>query len=313
MKPKNNRIIRFIISLNLLTASHSQTHAQLSPDTCALGEFYNVTCDKLARFDVYATRDFSKESAIKTKHDTLPGNFPYLIERKTHRLWLTSADSPQEVKQNRLEFYQQSLSLYPNESFEHHFWCNDLSLIPQTVAKLQSFTTPVILHEMKEISPDFIAKKLYEKFLQDKMFAFAGEIARQEILVHEGGLYTDIGMEQISDVDRYFKHYELLMCISFKWVDNHFIAAKKNSPFLTQALALVAQLPSTLAQANINLYGQQLHHLLTVGTWQLVAALTNQTFGPDSFLYEGIDFRVHGLGTWHSDLEKLTVNYLNAD
>ncbi len=278
-----------------------------------LASLENITRAELERFNPSPERNFINEMGFKTIRDALSQDTPYLIEPKTHRIWLTSSESPREVKPDRLAFYEKSLALYADTSFEHHFWCNDLSLIPQTVSALQSFTTPIILHEISEISQNFIAKKLYKKFLNDRLFAFAGEIARQEILLQEGGLYTDIGIEKISNLDPYFRHYDLLMCISFSWVDNHFLAAKKGSPFLAKSLSLIDRLPSTLATHAITPESKSIHWLLTVDTWQLVAAITNHTFGPEAFLYEGIDYRVHGLGTWYSDEEKLTVDYLNAD
>jgi 2'-5' RNA ligase len=40
-------------------------------------------------------------------------------------------------------------------------------------------------------------------------------------------MYTDIGMEQLRDIEWAFKKYDRVMCITGSWVDTHFIAAAK--------------------------------------------------------------------------------------
>ena len=223
---------------------------------------------------------------------------PYKIEPKTHRLWLTSPENPTGPPREQLEFYKKSLQFYKNKPFKHHFWCNGIHLIPETIAMIQSFNPPVIIHEISEIIDQFKLKPLFEKLMRDKLFSFASDIARQEILVQQGGLYNDIGIEQTTDLEHYFRKYERIQCIRWGWIDTHFIAAPKGSKFYVQSLLMIEPIMKAALQKGLTIPHQHTHEFLEARTWQLVAAMEQQPLTPVGFVFADKEYIPHGLGSW---------------
>ena len=236
----------------------------------------------------------------------------YMIEPKTHRMWLTSRDSPREVYKYRLKYYETSLKHFKGKPFEHHFWCNDKSLIPETIKFIKRFEIPVIFHEFSEVLDQFINKKLFLKLLEDRMYSFALDIARQEILLLMGGLYADLSIEQLTDVEWYFKKYSLVHVIKEKQLETHFIAAAKGTHFLLNALTLIAPLMRSVVESSIQIPVGKEHMYLETKTWQLVAVMANMTFMSEAFFMEGHDYRHHGQGSWRDYARKITAQYLSG-
>ncbi len=223
---------------------------------------------------------------------------PYKIEPRTHRLWLTSPENPTEPSREQLRFYKESLQFYKDKPFEHHFWCNGVHLIPETIAMIQSFNVPVIIHEISEIIDQFNIKPLFEKLMSDKLFSFASDIARQEILVQQGGLYNDIGIEQTTDIEHYFRKYERIQCIRRVWIDTHFIAAPKGSTFHTQSLLMIEPLMKAALQKGLTVPHLRTHEFLEARTWQLVAAMEEKPLTSVGFVFADKEYTPHGLGSW---------------
>ena len=270
---------------------------------CELGALYKIPCSQVRQgFKDHYDR------FIKTFKDPISANAPYTIEPKTHRIWLTSPEEPMEAPFDRLAFYNSSLQFYRDKPFEHHFWCNGVHLIPQTIATLKSFNVPIIIHDIQEIIGQFITKKLFQKLLNDKMFAFSSDLARQEIVLLNGGLYIDIGLEQVRDIESYFRKYQQIhYATADHWIDIGLIGAPKGAEFLKACLTLVKDLPKILQlipspASPLNLLGR--------GTWQLMIA--SETFRPVSLalLYENLDFKHHGLLSWRKKFSDFTVAYV---
>ncbi len=151
---------------------------------CDLASYLNITCESIGRFPFFhILREHDHERTLRKISELVSPEAPYIIEPKTHRLWLTSHKNPREVPTSHLAFYSKSLQLYKGKPFVHHFWCNDKTLIPKTIARIQRFKVPVIIHELNEIMNCFIAKDLFKKLFDDGLFSFASDIARQEILI----------------------------------------------------------------------------------------------------------------------------------
>ena len=281
---------------------------------CDLASYLNITCESIGRFPFFhILREHDHEHTLRQISELVSPDAPYSIEPKTHRLWLTSQDSPREVPTSHLAFYSKSLQFYKGKPFVHHFWCNDKTLIPRTIARIQRFKVHVIIHELNEIMDNFIAKDLFKKLFDDGLFSFASDIARQEILIQEGGMYTDIGMEQLRDIEWAFKKYDRVMCISGSWVDNHLIAAKKNSPFYVNSLNLLVPIVKYMLEQKINLSPHDRAMFLTVRLWQLVEAMEGKSTQRESFFYESIDYQWHGLGSWKHLTSRLSLTYLAGE
>ena len=265
---------------------------------CALGDFYNLTCGKVWNAIIPYEEEFPKNNDI-----SFVPNASYLIEPNTHRMWLTSLQNPHEVSTDRLEFYKKSLQFYKDKNFTHHFWCNNKNLIPRTIAIIQNFNVPVIIHEISEIQDSFITKGIYEKFLNDNYFAYASDLARQEILLQLGGLYADIGIEQLRDIEPLFKKHETLFVISAEWggLNSFTLGAKKQSPLLNQTLTFIHQAATILSELPVmpdpfTLVGLPIWH-----GWRIFLAFSSPELTTVGFVYKDKDVKWNGHGSWWKD------------
>ncbi len=284
----------------------------LPPYVCEIGVLYNVTCDKIARLPIInlERNDILERERVKAAQESISIDMPYLIPTKTHRMWLTSSDTPKEVPLVQLGYYNSSLQHYLGKDFEHHFWCNDRTLIPQTIEIIKSFNVPVIIHEIAEVIEIFITKSIFQKLIKYKMFAFASNLARREILVQHGGLYADIGIEQLTDLEWVFKKSNKIICVHNSWLDNHFLASEKNSDFFKEGLKIILPVMRLIKSTPISITAAGIHGYLSIRSWQLVAAVKNMTTFTDLMFYEGRDYKYHGMRTWDGMQEKLSLDYL---
>jgi hypothetical protein len=275
---------------------------------CALGELYNLTCGQIWNAPKPYEEEFLKKSNV-----SLPQSTSYIIEPKTHRIWLTSPQNPQEVSPDLLGFYKKSMQFYIGKPFTHHFWCNNKNLIPKTIATIQSFNVPVIIHEISEIQDSFITEGVYAKFLNEDLFSFASNIARQEILLQYGGLYADIGMEQLVDLDPYFKHYEWIL---FTWQENSlwdgFVAIKKSDPVLKNSLTLLQQLPQILRLLPVVPTPITLTGLITFHLWRIFS-LQMQPHTKIICMNQNLIANEHGFASWYGYLNTLSIESFSLD
>ncbi len=265
----------------------------------ALGALYNLTGIELSR----AHKPY-EEVFYQTRDEPISSDAPNIIDPQTHRIWLTSADATKEVSADRLAFYNHSLQFYKDKPFEHHFWCNDKNLIPETIKTIRNFNVPVIIHEVGEIEEMFITKKLYKSLLEGKHFAVACNLARQEILLQYGGLYMDIGLEQLRDIGDYFKRYDWIQTLGNGYnkvgLNDFALGAPKGSAFLKRALNFSSKIPQMLSKLPVFPNGHTLVLLNTLHAWQVVWATESASKTKLGFVYKDSDFNYHGLSSWHN-------------
>ncbi len=263
---------------------------------CAVGNLYNLTCSEVLN----AHKPYEQEF-LKNRGTPISSDAPYLIEPRTHRIWFTLPEDFREVPRDRLKFYNSSLQFYKDKPYEHHFWCNNASLIPQTIATIKSFNVPVTIHEISEIEENFIAQKLFQHFLRDNHLSKAGNIARQEILLQYGGLYSDIGLEQMIDLDDYFQKYSWIQVIGPDSLTNSYtLGAPKNYPFLKNTLQFVRDIPKTVASLDVLPDTWSCAWLTTSYGWKIFWGLKQVATDSVGFVYHNADFKYHGFASWHN-------------
>ena len=261
---------------------------------CNIATNYNIKCPQL-----WAAQGLREDAFNTYRNDPIPDDAPFLIEPKTHRIWFTSPDAPKEVPTDRLAFYANSLQFYKDKSFEHHFWCNGAHLIPQTIKIIKQFVPPVIIHEIIEVEDTFITKPLFRSFLKDRHFSKASNLARQELLLKFGGLYADIGLEQLKDIEEYFKKYEWISVV-WKWLDIYIFASQMNSPTLRSSLNFINQMPKLVALSSVAPAAKSCLSFTSTDAWRLSWALEKDPKNSTGFLYEGVEVKHHGLASWYS-------------
>lgn len=187
----------------------------------------------------------------------LPKNTPCIPEI-THRVWVTkegaSAVEPDPMMVTR---YIDSLKILPKH-FRNIFWCTDKSRLPQTIRRLEEVNVeireiaeffdeiqrdPRMLHEEDSAAagrPIIIAKHLFDALSNDGRKTNANDILRRLIVLHHGGLYSDMGFRFERDISELLKLYDY-MFVLYEWqcLDHSLFAARPQDPLLRKELELL--------------------------------------------------------------------------
>ncbi len=290
---------------NIMTPYLARLHTVTSRWLCPIGDIYDLSCETVT--------SAPKPQFIKflESKEQINGTEPLqVIDKHTHRMWLTNPHEPQEVPLSRLRNYAHSLEFYRGLSYTHHFWTNDPELIPETIALIELFSLPVIIHSISEIEDSFIQKDLFHKLFNDNLFSFASDIVRQELIVLFGGIYADIGIKQLVYLDHYFQHYDRIQCIRDGWIDTHFIAGPKGSDFFKKSLHLLTPLMQEVKERGLEIPTSHVHEFLEARTWQLVSAMEKEPYPAVGFIFAGTHYSTYGLGSWRGFVNDVTVSYL---
>lgn len=222
------------------------------------------------------------------------------IQPIVHRIWLTGEDCPEEVPFELLNYYKRSMIFW--SLGEQHFWCMNQSKIPHTVQYLRDLG--VHIHDINEISDAFITKKLFDKLIQDKLFGFASNLARFEVMLKCGGLYADIGLEQVTDVQKLYNKFDALFYVKTHGeLDICAFAFEKNSLFIREHLEFIARLPE-IASLRFELDFKGVPEQAITTSYPIMAALPSFYARNNQlrigFLKSQDDFVYHGMRKWQS-------------
>ncbi|RZI46284.1 glycosyltransferase [Candidatus Finniella inopinata] len=145
----------------------------------------------------------------------------------THRIWITSADSPVEASTERLGIYLKSLKKLQSKAWTHHFWCINKNKIPQTIQTLQASEVPIVIHELEEIYAKMKVKHIFDAYYEDKQFCLASDIARQEVIYLYGGLYSDLGADFLTDLEPFLNKYTYIFWYNGLYIDQTFFGYRQ--------------------------------------------------------------------------------------
>jgi len=223
----------------------------------------------------------------------------YLIPTITHRIWLTDHEQPQEVPADKLEHYQASLHHFTDPAGRHMFWCFNPGDIPETVRILRTFNPPVEIHTIAEVSGNFKCTPLINKLLSDKLFGFASNIIRKEVLFQLGGVYNDIALRQECDISPILKQMRHVFYLNENgFTDVCLMGFEKESEFLQRDLLLIASL-SELAKKN-KFSGGGLYPQSWTTSSALVTTGTSKQWEGVYYMRQNREFTYHGMRLWNS-------------
>jgi hypothetical protein len=231
----------------------------------------------------------------------LPANqeSKYLIPPITHRIWLTDRDQPKEVPADKLEHYLASLQHFKDPASRHMFWCFNPDDIPETVKILRTFKPPVEIHTIDEVAENFKCAPLINKLLRDKLFGFASNIIRKEVLFQLGGVYNDIALRQKCDIAPVLKQMRHIFYLNEGGcVDVCFMAFEKESEFLRRDLLLIGSLSELAKKIKFSI------NLLYPQNWTTSSALittgTSKQWEGVYYMRQNREFTYHGMRLWNS-------------
>jgi hypothetical protein len=154
----------------------------------------------------------------------------------THRLWITSRTAPCEASPKRLQAYINSLRKLRAAPWEHNFWCVNPDDIPITIRTLRESGLRIAIRRLEEIFPVMKAKHVYDAYYQNDQFAYASDIARQNIVYEYGGVYSDLGTT-FEDLTPFVRAYDYLFTFTkYGAIDQSFFGYKPKSYIIQRYL-----------------------------------------------------------------------------
>ncbi len=166
--------------------------------------------------------------------------------KKTHRMWITSSDSPVEPPEEQLEHYINSVArLNLGDGWTHKFWCWDKLSLPRTCKILEGSGQNIEIVEFRHpnILEKIIAKHFVFAAIDHGLFTVAGNILRNNVILDEGGFYSDIGAQIKRDPSPLLKNSDIIAHHRIGrvdrrawWIDHDFMAAKAGNPIIKEFL-----------------------------------------------------------------------------
>ncbi len=124
-------------------------------------------------------------------------------------------------------------------------------------------------------------------------------------------MYADIGIEQIRNIEPYFKKYERLQAkVAGGGIDTHFIAASKNSTFYSTSLQAIVPFMQQVALNNIQIPYDRVHSFFEIDTWRIVIAMIPISADRLGYTLEKRDYIWRGLRSWWNDVGHITIDYI---
>ncbi|CDW79594.1 UNKNOWN [Stylonychia lemnae] len=164
----------------------------------------------------------------------------------THRVWITSNESPIELTNflreqllqnlNKTYYNLDSSAAQRGLNWTHYLWIQDKSLLPETVQLFQSYG--VVVKELKDLKLfDEKTKFQFDFYLQDfKAAAAASDLMRGVVVAEHGGIYFDNDFkidEWDYNINYLFDYYGISLYLwAARFTLNGFFAAKKGHPIV---------------------------------------------------------------------------------
>jgi mannosyltransferase OCH1-like enzyme len=190
---------------------------------------------------VALAQDVLKEMA----KGTLPPErrIPYI----SHKVWITSDDTPYEVPTSRMEFYFQMVKDYPD--FTHKFWCVDSKKIPATIKTIKDSGLNIDICSIRDIWPQIRGKEVLERFGENNRFTHMSDIIRYNLIYLYGGMYSDFSTTFHTNIRPFLDHFDYWTGRCGYLQGNTYIAGKKGNNVYNEFLFFIDNMdrvPNTL-------------------------------------------------------------------
>lgn len=156
----------------------------------------------------------------------------------SHHIWLTNLNKPREVRDSDIENLQNTISIIDNSSntkWQHIFWVNCDSCLPQTREKLKSIN--VTIRNYDEIKEQLMGYATIKRLISEKKFGMAADLLREDVVNLFGGFYVDLNYVLHSSPERLMKNLNFIAdSPAFMSVENYMFASSINHPILVDAL-----------------------------------------------------------------------------
>jgi len=164
--------------------------------------------------------------------------------RISNRTWLTNLHSPCEPPLDKLQKYINSArTLNLSGGWQHYFWCQDPSLIPNAIEILLSANVGIQIKTLRDVEDVIEGLHIFDALLEDNRYTNANDVLRMRIMKKTGGLYTDLGVEIRRDITPLLDEYEYALLLAGEgYLDHTIIAASPNSDLVSAYLEKIDNL-----------------------------------------------------------------------
>jgi glycerol-3-phosphate cytidylyltransferase-like family protein len=151
-----------------------------------------------------------------------------------HRLWVTNLTNPHEVPQKTLDLWLKGLK---RTNLKSNFWCLRASDLPKTTEILKSHN--IKIHEISELFP-MQGYNLAYALYRNQQYTLASDIIRLNIIYQNGGIYSDIGYEYLTDPSELCNIYDLIFFhMNEQFFDRNFFFFDKGEPLMEGCLGKI--------------------------------------------------------------------------
>ncbi|MCT4634977.1 MAG: hypothetical protein N4A31_01845, partial [Rickettsiales bacterium] len=185
---------------------------------------------------------FNPQSTIDQKFKNLDApkaeeaKIPYIL----HQIWLTSPESPKEIREQDLK-----ISLETHETFakapvqwQQIIWTNDKNLFPKTVKVLED--NGIQVKSIYEHQDELASFEIIENLIAQQKWGMASDALRYVLVNEFGGVYADLNFNFNRDTtDEAHKYNYFTQEFSSYYIDNFFFAASPNHPIIQKIVEMV--------------------------------------------------------------------------
>lgn len=158
------------------------------------------------------------------------------IPHFVHHIWLTSEDSPNEIKFKNLENTVKTKEFFANKmgsDWHHIVWTNNKSLIPSSAVFLAK--NDIELRSIFDYQDQIRLIDEISALVSSKKWGIASDALRYCIIESLGGIYADLNFKFLNAPTEEVKKYDFF---SLSLV-NSFFAAKANHPIITHEIDMI--------------------------------------------------------------------------
>lgn len=181
-----------------------------------------------------------KNSAINHLQEDTDFKIPLI----SHHIWLTSIKAPQEVANSDLKNLNNTIFILDkssNSTWQHIFWTNCNSCIPQTIQQLKSFN--IEIRNIDGIKEQLIFYDTISMFV-DEQYYMGCHLLRYDLMRIFGGFYSDLNYVMSTSPESIMKKLDFFAAsdpYTLIGLESHMFASSINHPILKATLNFVSE------------------------------------------------------------------------
>lgn len=130
------------------------------------------------------------------------------MNKLTHKIWLTTDDNGYMPTEHMINLLRKNYTEL--KDFKHYLWCNNNIIGNKIITDLCITDLDIQLRNPVEEFKNYIGYKIFNIFLNHKLFANACDILRIQVVNKYGGLYSDFGWLMTKYISEYLNNFDIM-------------------------------------------------------------------------------------------------------